>query len=255
MQVMSNDLTYWGRVTHICVSKLTIIGSDNGLSPGRRQAIIWTNVGILLIRTLGTNFSEILGEIHSFSFSKMHLKMSSAKWRLFGLGLNELNVPYSADNTNMVGKCATFVTGIRITSNISVVLFTAVLPAFMPGVQWLTLTGTVLQRQHLLRSQLSHHVWINRLLCGAHNIPHWQRLHLRIQNSELLWTDWENHISTYTCFRNVLKLCFLKYLWFTYNWESSPLVHTIHKYCETKFQNYKINLKLVFYLSVLLRNL
>ena len=79
-------------MTHICVSKLTIIGSDNGLSPGWRQAIIWTNAGILLIRTLGTNFSEILGEIHSFSFSKMPLKMSSAKWRLFGLGLDELNL-------------------------------------------------------------------------------------------------------------------------------------------------------------------
>ena len=33
-------LTHWGRVTHTCVNKLTIIGSDNGLSPGRRQAII-----------------------------------------------------------------------------------------------------------------------------------------------------------------------------------------------------------------------
>ena len=84
------SLTHWGRVTHICVSKLTIIGSDNGLSPVRRQAIIWTNAGILLIRTLGTNFNEIPGEINWFSFSKMHLKMSSAKWRLFGLGLNEL---------------------------------------------------------------------------------------------------------------------------------------------------------------------
>ena len=77
-------------MTHICVSKLTIIGSDNGLSPGRRQAIIWTNAGILLIRTLGTNFSEILGAIHTISFKKMHLKMSSAKWRLFRLGLNVL---------------------------------------------------------------------------------------------------------------------------------------------------------------------
>ena len=75
---------------HICVSKLTITGSDNGLSPGRRQAIILANAGILSIRNLGTNFSEILGVIHSFSFSKMHLKMSPAKWRLFGLGLNEL---------------------------------------------------------------------------------------------------------------------------------------------------------------------
>ena len=78
-------------MTHICVSKLTIIGSDNGLSPGRRQAIIWTNAGILLIQTLGTNFSEILGKIHSFSFKKMHLKMSSAKGRLFSLGLDVLN--------------------------------------------------------------------------------------------------------------------------------------------------------------------
>ena len=55
-----------------------IIGSDNGLSPGRRQAIIWTNAGILLIRTLETNFSEISSEIHTFSFTKIHLKMLSA---------------------------------------------------------------------------------------------------------------------------------------------------------------------------------
>ena len=39
---------HWGRVTHICISKLTITGSDNGLSSGRRQTIIWTNAGILL---------------------------------------------------------------------------------------------------------------------------------------------------------------------------------------------------------------
>ena len=78
-----NELTHWGRVTHICVSKLTTTGSDNGLSPGRRQAIIWTNGGMLLIGPLGTNFSEILSEIHTLSFKKMHLKMSSAKWRPF----------------------------------------------------------------------------------------------------------------------------------------------------------------------------
>ena len=53
---------------HICVSKLTIIGSDNGLSPGRGQAIAWTNPGILLTQTLWTNFSETLSEFHSFSF-------------------------------------------------------------------------------------------------------------------------------------------------------------------------------------------
>ena len=84
-------LTHWGRVTHICVNDLTIIGSDNGLSPGRRQAIIRTNAGILLIRPLGTNFSEFLVEILIFSFKKMRLKVSSAKRRPFCLGLNELN--------------------------------------------------------------------------------------------------------------------------------------------------------------------
>ena len=79
-------LTHWGRVTQICVSKFTIIGSDNGLSPIRRQAIIWTNAGILLIRTLGTNFSEILIQIHTFSIKKMW----SGKCRPFCLGLNVL---------------------------------------------------------------------------------------------------------------------------------------------------------------------
>ena len=85
-----NELTHWGRVTHICVSNQIIIGSDNGLSPGRRQAIIWTNAGILLIRTLGTNSSDFLSEIRAFSLKKMHLKMSSGKWRPSCLGLNVL---------------------------------------------------------------------------------------------------------------------------------------------------------------------
>ena len=57
-------------MTHICVRKLTIIGSDNGLSPGRRQAIIWTDAGLLLIGTLGTNSSEILVEIYIFPLIK-----------------------------------------------------------------------------------------------------------------------------------------------------------------------------------------
>ena len=43
---------------HLCVSKLTTIGSDNGLLPDRHQAIIQINAGILLIGPLGTNFSE-----------------------------------------------------------------------------------------------------------------------------------------------------------------------------------------------------
>ena len=58
-------------MTHICISRLTIIGSDDGLLPDRRQAIIWTIDGILLIGPWGTTFSEILIEIH--------LMMSSEK--------------------------------------------------------------------------------------------------------------------------------------------------------------------------------
>ena len=91
-------LTHWGRVTHICISKLTIIGSDDGLSPDRRQAITWANVGILLIGPLETNFSEILIEILTFSFKRMRLKMSSVKRSPFCLGLNVLNCAIMAPN-------------------------------------------------------------------------------------------------------------------------------------------------------------
>ena len=78
-------LTHWGWVTHICVT-----GSDNGLSPGRHQAIIWINAGILLIGPLGTYFSEIYIEILTFSFKEMRLKVWSAKWWPFCHGLNVL---------------------------------------------------------------------------------------------------------------------------------------------------------------------
>ena len=74
---MKSVLTHWGRVTHICV-------------PERRQAIIWTNAGILLIGNLGTNFSKILIKTDTFSFNKIHLKLSSAKWQPFCLSLNVL---------------------------------------------------------------------------------------------------------------------------------------------------------------------
>ena len=81
------NLTHWGRLTHICISKLTIISSDNGLSPDWRPI-----AGILLIGPLGTNFSETLIETHIFSSMKMHLKMSSGKRRPFCLGLNVLKI-------------------------------------------------------------------------------------------------------------------------------------------------------------------
>ena len=60
------QLTHWGRVTHICIGNLTIIGSDDGLLPCRHQAIISTNAGMLIIGPSGTNFSEILIGIQTF---------------------------------------------------------------------------------------------------------------------------------------------------------------------------------------------
>ena len=86
--LISIALTHRDRVTHICIGELTIIGVDNGLSPGRRQTIILTSAGILLIGRLGTNFSEILIAIETFSEKKMHLKMSSGRCRPSCIGLN-----------------------------------------------------------------------------------------------------------------------------------------------------------------------
>ena len=87
----------------MCVGKITIIGSDNSLSPGRRQAIITTDAGLLLIGYLETNFSEIVIGVQTFAFKEMHLKMSSAKWRPLGLGLNVLNTT-TILSLNAVGR-------------------------------------------------------------------------------------------------------------------------------------------------------
>ena len=75
--------------TYICISDLTIIVSDKVLSPGRRQAIIWITVGMLLI---GKNFSEIIMEIHTSTLKKMQLKMLSVKRWPFCLSLNVLTL-------------------------------------------------------------------------------------------------------------------------------------------------------------------
>ena len=88
-------LTHWYRVTHTCVNDITSIGSDNGLSPGRRQAIIKTNAEISLISLLGTNFSEFLVEILIFSFKKMRLNiLSRPQW----VELNKLENEHALGN-------------------------------------------------------------------------------------------------------------------------------------------------------------
>ena len=87
-------LTHWDRVMQTCVGILTNIGSDNGLSPGRRQAIIWSrdisNTGILLMGLIGTNLSETWIQIQIFSLKKIRLTMSSVKYQPFCVSLNVL---------------------------------------------------------------------------------------------------------------------------------------------------------------------
>ena len=86
--VIPISVIYWDRVTHICVGNLNIIGSNNGLSPGRRQAIIWTNAGILLIRPLGTNIQWNLDRNSYIFIQEKAFKTSSGKRRPFCPGRN-----------------------------------------------------------------------------------------------------------------------------------------------------------------------
>ena len=68
-------------VPHLCNASVNwvSIGSGNGLSPARCQAITRTNAVSLSIEPLGTKFSKIQIKIHDFSLMKMYLKRSSAK--------------------------------------------------------------------------------------------------------------------------------------------------------------------------------
>ena len=84
-------LTRWGRVTHVCVCNLIMTGSDNGLSPGRRQAIIWANAEMLLVEPWATNFSDILIEIHTITFGKFLWICQQQIDGHFVSGLNVLN--------------------------------------------------------------------------------------------------------------------------------------------------------------------
>ena len=71
----------------ICISKLTIIGSDNGLSPRRHQAIISTKAGILLIGPLAMNFSESLILNSQIFIQEYTFESVVYKWWPFCLGI------------------------------------------------------------------------------------------------------------------------------------------------------------------------
>ena len=80
--ILIQTLGCWNDTTKSSGIQLTLKFSiiiGNGLLPVRRQAITWTNAGLLSIGSLGTNFSEPQIKMKNFSLMKMHLKMSSAK--------------------------------------------------------------------------------------------------------------------------------------------------------------------------------
>ena len=95
--------THWGRVTHTCVGK----DSDNGLAPSRRQSIVCTYDGILLIGPLGTNFNEIVSEIQIFLLKKIRLKLSSAKCCLSSVGLRVNKRHRQWNNNTIMWNCKT----------------------------------------------------------------------------------------------------------------------------------------------------
>ena len=149
---MRDDLliTHWGRVMHICVSNPTIIGSDNGLLPVRRQTIIWTNDGILFIGPLGTWIFY-----PTFSFRKKYLKISSGKWRSFCFGLSELITTMSLYYSNLT--------------------WLAYLTDKLPGCQWsrpeVTHTGNV-DLPLAIRIHFSHHLVYD---LGLETLTQWRQ--------------------------------------------------------------------------------
>ena len=84
-------------MTHSLVDNLAMIGSDNSLAPDQRQSITQTSAALLPIGPLGTNLNDIRIEIQNFSFTKMHLKISFAKWCPFCPGEDELMHEYFID--------------------------------------------------------------------------------------------------------------------------------------------------------------
>ena len=84
-------------MTHLCGFNPNTIGSDNGLAASGRQVIIWTNVGILLIGHLGTNFSEILIEIGTFFIHYNNVIMSAMASQIISLTIIYSTVYSGAD--------------------------------------------------------------------------------------------------------------------------------------------------------------
>ena len=93
----NKPLTHWGRATHICVSKLATIGSDYGLSPWRRQAIIRTKCSNIVNWTLGNKFQWNLNRNSSIFIQQNGFENVVWKMAAICLGLNVLILGVPAD--------------------------------------------------------------------------------------------------------------------------------------------------------------
>ena len=85
-----NGLINWGRVTHICVSKINHHWSREWFVAWSAPSHYLNQCWIIVHWNLKNKLQWNLNKICTFTFKKMHLKMSSVKWRPFCLGLNML---------------------------------------------------------------------------------------------------------------------------------------------------------------------
>ena len=79
LEHLGSKIYKWLLSIHLYMIKKIYSPFYQTYTPVRRQAITWTYAGLLSIGLLGTNFSEIWIWILSFSFKKMHSKLSSVK--------------------------------------------------------------------------------------------------------------------------------------------------------------------------------
>ena len=155
------------------------IGSDYGLSPSWCQAIIWTNTVILLIGPWVRNFSEILIQICTFSFRKMHVKMLSGKWWLFWLGLNVLTKKW--DMMIMFESVHDYIIKCKY------------LPSYWPFVRGIhqSLVNSLQKSQWrgaLLFSFICTWIysWVNNRVAG-HLRCHWAHYYITVWSSFMVW--------------------------------------------------------------------
>ena len=97
------SLRHWGRLAHICVCILSIIGLDNGLSPGRCQPIIWTNTGKLLMGSLGKKLQWKFNQ-NSYIFIIKNA-FENIVWKMAAILSQCLNVLRSRTHTSWMIIC------------------------------------------------------------------------------------------------------------------------------------------------------